>query len=102
LSVRLAWIGTTLRTDAPKTMREALRIEHVSRLIDGVKLIGPGPIFERFGAKFVDHHLGVNFNHRGLNVQLNPVGRTIDSYDDAQRTGAEYSAEKDYFTSVWE
>ena len=83
-------------------MREAIRTEHISRLIDGIALIGPGPLFERFGAKFVDHHVGVNFNHRGLNVQLSPVGRTIDSYDDAQRTGAEYSAEKGYFTGFWQ
>ncbi|HEV2170033.1 MAG TPA: hypothetical protein VGR40_03745 [Candidatus Binatus sp.] len=54
-------------------------------------------MFERFGAKFLDHHLDVTLVHRGLNVQMNPVGRTIDNYDDASRTGAEYSIEQDYF-----
>lgn len=84
-------------------MREALRAEHISRLIEGIKRIGPGALFERFGAKFLDHHLvGIKFNHRGLNVQLNPVGRTIDSYDDAQSTGAEYSVDQGYFSGAWD
>ena len=83
-------------------MREAVRTEHISRLIEGIKLIGPGALFERFGAKFIDHHLEINFNHRGLNVQLNPIGRTIDSYDDARCIGVEYSAQKDYFTGYWD
>lgn len=80
-------------------MLEALRINHIGRIIDGIANIGPGPMFERFGAKFLDHHLKVKLVHRGLNKQLNPVGGTIDSYDDEQRVAAEYSAEKGYFES---
>ena len=83
-------------------MREAQRVEHIDRLIDGIKLIGPGPMFERFGAKFLDHHLGVELVHRGLNAQLNPVGGTVDSVDDPGRVAGEYSIEKDYFQARWE
>lgn len=47
-------------------MHEAQRVEHIERLITGIGLIGPGSIFERFGAKFLDHHLDANLVHRGL------------------------------------
>lgn len=82
-------------------MREAQRVEHIDRLIAGVGLIGPGPMFERFGAKFLDHHLEVGLMHRGLNAQLNPVGGTVDSVDDPGRVAGEYSIEKDYFQARW-
>lgn len=78
-------------------MREQIRAEYISRLISGLSKIGPGSMFERFGAKFLDHHLAVPLIHRGLNVQLNPVGHTIDSYDELGTTGAEYSIEQTYF-----
>lgn len=79
-------------------MRESLRADYTARLMDGIGRIGPGPMFERFGAKFLDHHLDVALVHRGLNAQLSPVGHTIDSYDDAGRVGAEYSIDQDYFS----
>lgn len=79
-------------------MRESLRADYIARLMDGIGRIGPGPMFERFGAKFLDHHLDVALVHRGLNAQLSPVGHTIDSYDDAGRVGAEYSIDQDYFS----
>ncbi|MDW9830302.1 hypothetical protein GOB24_22250 [Sinorhizobium meliloti] len=82
-------------------MREAQRVEHINRLIAGIGLIGPGAAFERFGAKFLDHHLDERLVHRGLNAQLNPVGDTVDSVDDAGRVAAEYSIEKDYFQARW-
>jgi tetratricopeptide (TPR) repeat protein len=82
-------------------MREAQRVEHIGRLIEGIGLIGPGAVFERFGAKFLDHHLDAGLVHRGLNAQLNPVGGTVDSVDDAGRLAAEYSVEKDYFQGKW-
>lgn len=78
-------------------MQESLRADYIVRLIDGISRIGPGSMFERFGAKFFDHHLDVTLMHRGLNPQLSPVGRTIDSYDDAGLNGAEYSIDQDYF-----
>ena len=78
-------------------MLESLRSDYIARLMEGIARIGPGPMFERFGAKFLDHHLDVTLVHRGLNVELSPVGRTIDSYDDASLTGAEYSIEQGYF-----
>lgn len=80
-------------------MRESLRSDYVARLMDGIGRIGPGPMFERFGAKFLDHHLDVALVHRGLNAQLSPVGHTIDSYDDAGTAGAEYSIDQDYFAA---
>lgn len=83
-------------------MREAQRVEHIDRLITGISHIGPGSIFERFGAKFLDHHLDVGLVHRGLNAQLNPVGGAVDSVDDTGRIAAEYSIEKDYFQARWE
>ncbi len=79
-------------------MRESLRAAYIVRLIDDISHIGPGPSFERFGAKFLDHHLGIALIHRGLSPLLSPVGHTIDSYDDAGLTGAEYSIDQDYFT----
>lgn len=83
-------------------MREAERVEHINRLVDGIQIIGPGSMFERFGAKFLDHHLGdVDLIHRGLNAQLNPVGGVVDSVDDAGRIAGEYSIEKDYFQARW-
>lgn len=82
-------------------MREAQRVEHINRLIAGIGLIGPGPAFERFGATFLDYHLDEHLVHRGLNAQLNPVGDTVDSVDDAGRVAAEYSIEKDYFQARW-
>jgi len=82
-------------------MYEAQRVEHIERLITGIGLIGPGSIFERFGAKFLDHHLDADLVHRGLNAQLNPVGGTVDSVDDAGKLAAEYSIEKDYFQARW-
>lgn len=83
-------------------MREAQRVEHIDRLIAGIGLIGPGSMFERFGAKFLDHHLDAGLVHRGLNAQLNPVGGTVDSVDDSGRIAGEYSVEKDYFQARWE
>jgi tetratricopeptide (TPR) repeat protein len=83
-------------------MREAERAEHIHRLIAGIGLIGPGSMFERFGAKFLDHHLEVGLVHRGLNAQLNPVGGTVDSVDDRGWIAGEYSIEKDYFQARWE
>lgn len=83
-------------------MHEAQRVEHIDRLIQGIGLIGPGALFERFGAKFLDHHLDVDLVHRGLNAQLNPVGGTVDSVDDAGELAAEYSIEKNYFQGRWE
>jgi hypothetical protein len=80
-------------------MLESLRSEYIARLMEGIAHIGPGQMFERFGAKFLDHHLDVTLVHRGLNVQPSPVGRTIDSYDDASLTGAEYSIAQDYFAA---
>lgn len=82
-------------------MREAQRVEHIDRLIDGIGLIGPGALFERFGAKFLDHHLDAGLVHRGLNAQLNPVGGTVDSVDDTGKLAAEYSIEKNYFQGHW-
>jgi len=83
-------------------MHEAQRVEHIERLIAGIGLIGPGPMFERFGAKFLDHHLEAGLVHRGLNAQLNPVGGTVDSVDDSGQIAGEYSIEKDYFQARWE
>ncbi len=82
-------------------MQEAQRVEHIERLIDGIQRIGPGSSFERFGAKFLNHHLGVELVHRGLNVQLSPVGHTVDSVNDEGSVAAEYSIEKNYFQSKW-
>lgn len=82
-------------------MLESERVELINRLIAGIEIIGPGAIFERFGAKFLDHHLGVDLVHRGLNAQLNPVGGTVDSVDDAGLVAAEYSILKDYFQGQW-
>ena len=82
-------------------MREAERAEHIHRLIEGIGVIGPGSMFERFGGKFLDYHLQVGLVHRGLNAQLNPVGGTVDSVDDPGRIAGEYSIEKDYFQARW-
>lgn len=82
-------------------MNEAQRAEHIDRLIEGIAIIGPGAMFERFGAKFLDHHLDVDLVHRGLNAQLNPVGGTVDSVDDGGLYAAEYSIEKGYFQGRW-
>lgn len=82
-------------------MREAQRVEHIDRLIEGIGLIGPGALFERFGAKFLDRHLDADLVHRGLNAQLNPVGGTVDSVDDTGKLAAEYSIEKSYFQGRW-
>ncbi|RUU81268.1 hypothetical protein [Mesorhizobium sp. M7A.F.Ca.MR.362.00.0.0] len=82
-------------------MRESERVELIDRLIAGIGVIGPGAAFERFGAKFLDHHLDVDLVHRGLNAQLNPVGGTVDSVDDAGLVAAEYSIVKDYFQAQW-
>lgn len=82
-------------------MREAQRSEHLGRLIEGIKKIAGGASFERFGAKFLDHHLHAGLVHRGLNTQLNPIGGTVDSVDDAGRIAAEYSIDKQYFQGRW-
>lgn len=82
-------------------MREAQRSEHLDRLINGINKIGGGAAFERFGAKFLDHHLNAGLVHRGLNTQLNPIGGTVDSVDDAGRIAAEYSIDKQYFHGRW-
>lgn len=82
-------------------MREAQRVEHLERLIKGIKIVGDGSVFERFGAKFLDHHLHAGLIHRGLNTQLNPVGGTVDSVDDAGEIAAEYSIDKQYFHGHW-
>ncbi|MFJ4085393.1 NB-ARC domain-containing protein [Pseudomonas psychrophila] len=82
-------------------MREAQRVEHLERLIEGIKIVGGGSVFERFGAKFLDHHLHAGLVHRGLNTQLNPIGGTVDSVDDAGEIAAEYSIDKQYFHGHW-
>ena len=83
-------------------MQEAQRVENINRLIDGIEEIGPGSAFERFGAKFLDHHLGVGLVHRGLNVELSPVKGTVDSVNDSGTAAAEYSIEKNYFQARWQ
>jgi hypothetical protein len=83
------------------SVREVQRAEHIERLIEGIEKIGPGSSFERFGAKFLNHHLDMDLVHRGLNVQQNPVGGTVDSVDDAGVVAAEYSIEKGYFQGAW-
>jgi hypothetical protein len=79
-------------------MIQSLRNNHIERLAEAMRVIGPGATFERFGAVFMDHYLGVPLSHRGLNVLGNPVGGTIDTKDDMGDIAAEYSGDKDYFT----
>ena len=78
-------------------MIQSLRNYSIERLAEAMRVIGPGATFERFGAIFMDHYLGVPLSHRGLNVLGNPVGGTIDTKDDMGDHATEYSADQDYF-----
>jgi hypothetical protein len=69
----------------------------VTRLIEAIAVIAPGPRFERFGGVFLRHCLGVPLNNRGLNVLGSPVGHTIDTVSDLGDIAAEYTIEKRYF-----
>jgi hypothetical protein len=60
-------------------MNTYLRAHHIGRLIEGLRLIAPGAVFERFGSRFLDHYLAVPLTHRGLNVLGHPVGGTVDT-----------------------
>ena len=78
-------------------MNTYLRAHHIGRLIEGLRLIAPGAVFERFGGKFLDQYLAVPLTHRGLNVLGHPVGGTVDTVGENGRCAAEYSTEKTYF-----
>ncbi|MGA8549420.1 MAG: hypothetical protein WB678_04195 [Stellaceae bacterium] len=78
-------------------MNTYLRAHHIGRLIEGLRLIAPGAVFERFGSRFLDHYLAVPLTHRGLNVLGHPVGGTVDTVGENGRCVAEYSTEKTYF-----
>ena len=78
-------------------MNTYLRAHHIGRLIEGLRLIAPGVVFERFGAKFLDQYLTVPLTHRGLNVLGHPVGGTVDTVGEDGHCAAEYSTEKTYF-----
>jgi tetratricopeptide (TPR) repeat protein len=80
-----------------QTMNTHLRTHHITRLIDGIRVIAPGAEFERFGGCLLNHYLGVPLSHRGLNVLGHPVGGTIDTIDDTDRVAGEYSTEQTYF-----
>jgi hypothetical protein len=78
-------------------MNDTLRTLFVTRLIENIEIIAPGPRFERFGGIFLDHYLGAPLGHRGLNVLGNPVGHTVDTVSDQGDVAAEYTIDKTYF-----
>jgi len=79
-------------------MHPSIRNPLIERLAEAMRVIGMGGTFERFGAVFLDHYLGVPLSHRGLNVLGVPVSREIDTRDEMATQVAEYSAEKSYFS----
>jgi hypothetical protein len=83
-------------------MKDALRTLFVTRLIEAITVIAPGPQFERFGGVFLKHYLGIPLNNRGLNVIGNPVGHTIDTVSDVGDIAAEYTIDKKYFNGRME
>jgi tetratricopeptide (TPR) repeat protein len=80
-----------------QSINAKLRTFHISRLIDGIRAIGPD--FERFGGVFMEQVLGISLTHRGLNVLGFPVGGDVDTYSPDGTWVAEYSAESKYFAA---
>lgn len=79
-----------------KSINSKLRASHISRLVEGIRVIGPD--FERFGGLFMEQLLGIPLTHRGLNVLGFPVGGDVDTTSPDGKWVAEYSAEKGYFS----
>jgi len=76
-------------------MSPALRQYLINELGRGISSIGRD--FEPFGTRFVDAAVDSPMQHRGLNIEGQPVGHTVDSISDDGRTAAEYTADNDYF-----
>jgi hypothetical protein len=86
-------------------VNEALRTLFLTRLLEAISVIAPGPRFEQFGGKFLSYLIGIPLNNRGLNVLGNPVGHVVDTVSDLGDIAAEYTIEKRYFdgrmTKAW-
>ncbi|MBZ9727947.1 hypothetical protein LB554_28800 [Mesorhizobium sp. CO1-1-11] len=78
-------------------MNPQLRILLITRVIEAIEPMGPGPIFERFGMLFVKHLAGVDIVQRGSSVSGNPVGGTLDGLSPDGRVAVETSVQQDYF-----
>lgn len=79
-----------------KSINAKLRASHISRLVEGIRVIGPD--FERFGGLMMEQLVGIPLNHRGLNVLGFPVGGDVDTSSPDGEWAAEYSAETRYFS----
>ncbi|MER9291490.1 hypothetical protein NKI71_14705 [Mesorhizobium sp. M0510] len=78
-------------------MNRLLRAAHIERLIPSIEAMGPGPLFETFGTRFLARLLDIPLVQRGVSVRGNPVGRTLDATSLNDHTVAEFSVEKSYF-----
>ncbi|RXH31126.1 hypothetical protein XH99_11025 [Bradyrhizobium nanningense] len=74
-----------------------MRAAHIERLVPNIEAIGPGPLFETFGTRFLARLLDIPLVQRGVSVRGNPIGRTVDATALNDSTVAEFSTEKGYF-----
>lgn len=59
--------------------------------------MGPGPLFETFGTRFLVRLLDIQLVQRGVSTRGNPIGGTLDATALNDSTVAEFSVEKVYF-----
>jgi tetratricopeptide (TPR) repeat protein len=78
-------------------LNRLLRAAHIERLVPNIEAMGPGPLFETFGTRFLSRLLDIPLVQRGVSVRGNPIGRTVDATALNDSTVAEFSTDKGYF-----
>ena len=78
-------------------MNTYLRAHHIGRLIEGLRLIAPGAVFERFGSQIPRPLSRRPANASGAERIGTPCRGTVDTVGENGHCVAEYSTEKTYF-----
>ena len=69
----------------------------VQRITDALGILGPGPVFERFGVVFIQFLTDIVLVQRGSSIGGSPVGGVLDATTSDGKVVVETSIEKTYF-----
>lgn len=72
----------------------------IQRLIDSLRILAPGSIFERFAVVLVEYMLDIKLVQRGSSVGGSPVGGALDAVSEDGKVVLEASIEKGYFSGA--
>ncbi|PWE42707.1 tetratricopeptide repeat protein [Pseudomonas prosekii] len=72
----------------------------IQRVIDSLRILAPGSIFERFGVVLIEHMHNVRLVQRGSSVGGSPVGGALDAVSEDGRVVVEASILKGYFSGA--